>query len=177
MRDYLASVQLDRAKDVLQYGVPGMKWGQRRSNAQLASAAAARGAAAGKAAASSPDKSSGDAKSASAGSETPATRYARLKVQAKDGGASQMSDEDLKFFNSRTEALNKVRKMNETKPGWLNDASKTVLQKATQKAMQDIADTLANKYVSGPIIDNIGKHVPKEVAGKAAKEATKKVKS
>ena len=63
-----------------------------------------------------------------------------------------MSDADLKFFNARTEALAKVNKLNETKPGWLAGTTKSVLQQAAQKQMQAIADGIASKYISDPVI-------------------------
>jgi hypothetical protein len=165
MKDYLASLRKE-PHDALQYGVKGMKWGQRRSSSQLRAAAAKRAA--------TPDSA---ASKPPVGPESAATRYARLQNVAKSGGASQLSDEDLRFFNARTEAIAKVQKMNQVNPGWLSTTSKTVLQKAAQRQMQEIADAVANKYISGPIVDNIGKHISKEAASKAAGKAAKKVKS
>lgn len=78
-----------------------------------------------------------------------------------------MSDEDLKFFNARTEALKKVEKLNETRPGWLKETSRKVIQSAAEKQMQTIADAIANKHISGPLLDKIGKHAS-EAAKKAA---------
>lgn len=167
MKDYLAMLR-PKPEDALQYGVKGMRWGHRRTSSQLKAAAAKR-------AESAPKHDV--TKAPSSGVETSATRYARLKIQAKEGGASSMSDEDLKFFNARTEALAKVNKMNEVNPGWLSKTSKKIMQATAEQQMQAISSALANKYISGPIVDSIGKHVTKEAAAKAAKKAAEQAKS
>ena len=64
-----------------------------------------------------------------------------------------MSDTDLKFFNARTDAVAKVNKLNEEKPGWLAETSKTVLQNSAKRQMQMVSDTLADKYIGKPIAD------------------------
>lgn len=97
--------------------------------------------------------------------ESSSARYDRLAKQAKAGKASDMTEQDLKFFNARTDALAKINKMNEAKPGWLAETSKKVLQQTAQNTMQNIADGVAKKYVSGPILDSIGasgKKTPKK---------------
>lgn len=167
MKDYLAMLR-PQPKDALQYGVKGMRWGHRRTSSQLKAAAAKRAAEGPKHDVTKPTSS---------GAETAATRYARLKIQAKQGGASSMSDDDLKFFNARTEALAKVNKLNEVNPGWLSKTAKKVMLSTAEQQMQSISNALANKYISGPIVDNIGKHVTKEAAAKAAKKAAEKAKS
>lgn len=141
MRDYLGMIT-PKPEDRQDHGVKGMKWGVRRSSSQLKAAAAKRG-----------ESTSTSSSSKPSGPETSVQRYARLKAQAKSGGGNQMSEEDLKFFNARTEALAKVNKLNETNPGWLHTTTKTVLQQAAQRQMQAIADGIANKYISGPVID------------------------
>lgn len=156
-KDYLGMIKVKKG-DKLDYGVPGMKWGQRRSSAQLRAAAAKR--AAEDPSSKSPEKPSG--------TESSSARYARLAAAAKAGGGSQMDDADLKFFNARTDALSKVNKLNQSDPGWLKSTTKTVLQASAKKAMQEVADAVTGKYITVPITDAIGK------AAKDSSDAKKK---
>ena len=155
MRDYLAILKPE-AGDAVQYGVLGMKWGRRRTDAQIAKDTAERKASGEKV---TPTKkvevSSTTTTHHESASETSAQRYSRLQSQAKQGKAHEMSEADLKFFNSRTEALSKINKMNQKNPSWLGETSKKVLQQAAQNTMQQIADGVAKKYVSQPILDQI----------------------
>lgn len=148
MKDYLAMILREPA-DVLQYGVLGMKWGRRRTDAQLAKDIASRKAAGEEV---TPTKK---AAAITSGTETAAARYARLNGEAKGGGQSNWSQEDLQFYNSRTDALNKVNKLYETNPGWLSTTSKKVLQNTAQKTMQDISNGITNKYITAPVLDAI----------------------
>jgi hypothetical protein len=127
--------------EIKHYGIKGMKWGVRRTPAQLESAAKSEGG----------ESSSSSKSDAPSGSETSEQRYSRLAAQARSGKASSMSDADLKFFNARTEAMAKVNKLNEQKPGWLAQATKTVVQKTAQRSMQTISDALADKYINDRI--------------------------
>jgi glucan-binding YG repeat protein len=165
-KDYLASLKVEPA-DQVDHGIKGMKWGIRRSSSQLRAAAKTRKAAqpeTGKTGTQSSGKAptphlqnQAQKVGIQAHVESSPARYARLKAEAKAGKASQMTEQDLKFFNARTEALAKVNKMNEKKSGWLADTTKTVLLSSTQKSMQAVSDSVANKYISGPIIDAINK--------------------
>lgn len=148
MSDYRAVIRA-QATDLIQHGILGMKWGRRRTDAQIAADNAKR-------------KASGEevtptakAKQVAPGTETTQQRYARLTGEAKGGGQKNWSDEDLKFYNSRTEALAKVNKMFETNPGWLSTTSKRVLQNAAQRTMQDITNGVANKYITVPVLDAV----------------------
>jgi hypothetical protein len=143
-KDYLAIIK-PKPGDRLDYGVLGMKWGKRRSSAELKTAAAAR---------SEPTVKKPP------GEESSADRYSRLKAQAKGGGATSMSDADLKFFNARTEALAKVEKLNVTQESWLKKTTTTVLQNAAQKQMQQVADGIASKYIAKPIIAAVTDNTP-----------------
>jgi hypothetical protein len=164
-KDYLATLSPEPG-DKVDHGIKGMKWGIRRSSSQLRAAAKTRKAQpeAGKTGTQSSGKSptphiqnQAQKLGIQAHVESSPARYARLKAEAKAGKASQMTEQDLKFFNARTEALAKVNKMNEKKSGWLADTTKTVLLSSTQKSMQAVSDSVANKYISGPIIDAINK--------------------
>ena len=153
MRNYIAAI-FSKPEDAEQHGVKGMHWGVRRSDAQLKSDTKSRHA--------SGEKVTPTAKAKTViaehnGAETSSARYARLAAQAKAGRAADMNEPDLKFFNSRTEALAKINKLNETNPSWLSTTSKKVLQQAAQNTMQSIADGVAKKYISGPILEQINK--------------------
>lgn len=153
MPDYIA-MRLEEEKDAKQYGVKGQRWGVRRSSRELSAAAKVN-----------PPVKQVEAKKTAAASNTPAKkpagdiqkvesapdRYSRLAAQAKDGRAKEMSAEDLKFFNARTEALKKVEALNETKPGWLRETTVKVIQQSAQRQMQGVADAIADKYISDPI--------------------------
>jgi len=152
MKDYLALLKAKaKTGEVRQYGIRGMRWGIRRTDAQIAKDTVKR-------------KSSGEevtptekAKAAvtSSGDESASAKYARLSGEAKGGGASNWSEADLKFYNSRTEALSKVNKMFSQNPSWLASTSKKVLQQAAQTTMQDVASGVARKYITTPLLDSI----------------------
>lgn len=148
MPDYIA-MRLEEEKDAEHYGVPGQRWGVRRSSAQLRAAAKVNPPA--KQAAKKTETPAAPAKKPAGNIqdrvESSADRYSRLAAQAKDGRAKEMTQEDLKFFNARTEALSKVEKLNEKQPGWLRDTTTKVVQQSAQRQMQSIADTLADKYI------------------------------
>lgn len=142
MRDYLAILR-PKPSDALQFGIRGMRWGVRRTDAQLAKDIAARKA--------SGEPVTDSAKSAGikamTGEESSAERYSRLASQAKGGGASNMSEADLKFFNARTDAINKVNKMYETKPNWLVEAAGDVARQTVKNSMQSVTKSLTDKYI------------------------------
>jgi len=156
-RDYLGSHDVD-PDDRLDHGIKGMRWGIRRSDKQIATDHSKRAA--------SGEPVTKTAKSAAAPAathkgniqdhvESSSARYSRLAAQAKAGKASEMTEQDLKFFNARTDALAKINKMNEKDPSWLSKTTKTVLQNSAQKAMQDVADGVTKKFITKPLLDNI----------------------
>ena len=147
MTDYVGAF-LAKPKDLLQYGVRGMKWGIRRSDAQLAAASGKKGSETATSGAAPAKKSSGNIQD---NVESSSTRYARLDQQARAGKAFEMTEQDLKFYNARTEALSKVNKMHAEKPSWLRETATTVIQTTAQRQMQSVADALADKYVGAPI--------------------------
>lgn len=151
MRDFLSLRNLE-PKDLLQYGVLGMKWGRRRTDAQIKADVVNRASSGEKV---TPTKKAEAALKNTDGTETAAGRYARLSAEAKGGGAKSWSETDLKFYNSRTEALAKVDKMFEQNPGWLSTTSRKVLQTAAQRTMQDVANGVANKYITSKLLDTI----------------------
>jgi len=168
-KDYLA-MRKKEPGDKEDHGIKGQKWGIRRTPAQLASAIKARAQKghpvtptkkAEKVLSDSTKKGMYKPQSPPAGESSPA-RYARLQAQAKAGKASEMSEADLKFFNARTEALSKVAKLNEQKPGWLATTVKQVVQTTAQQQLQNVATTAANEF--------IGKRVSEQIVKAAAKK-------
>lgn len=170
-KDYL-SMERPSKGDMVQHGIKGMHWGIRRSRASLRESKAAHPTDPKKILVK--DSKTGEAHEAprtksapppveprkvvgAASGETSSARYARLEAQAKAGRADEMDEQDLKFFNARTEALAKINKLNQKDPGWLSSTSKKVLQKTAERQMQNVSDAIANKYVSGPIIESLGK--------------------
>jgi hypothetical protein len=173
MADYLSAF-FESPRDLKQYGVKGMKWYQRRSPAELAKA---RGASGAKKEGDSTKKetSSTSAPKKPAGNiqdnvESSSTRYARLDAQAKSGRASDMTEQDLKFYNARTDALAKINKLNQEQPSWLRETATTVIQTTAQRQMQAIANSLADKYVGNPIKDAMG--VGAAAAGSSKKKSS-----
>lgn len=135
--DYLGMRQVEVEEDAEHHGVKGMKWGIRRSKAQLEAAAKKSGG--------STETQKND------GPETSSQRYTRLKAAAASGKAGSLSDDDLKWFNARSEALAKINKMNQSKPGWLNKTVNDVIKQVAQEQIKSIASNAANKHISGPI--------------------------
>lgn len=127
----------DNVEDYLaHYGVPGMKWGIRKSGSTGSSKNAGPKA---------PPK-------AAPANETHGQRYDRLRSQIKTHGSNSLSQEDLNFVNARTEAIAKINKMNVASPGWLSDTSKVVMQETTKTLMKDIAGAAVKEYIAKPII-------------------------
>lgn len=181
--DYLAMQQVEN-KDAVQYGVKGQQWGVRRSSAALRAAAKVNPPAkqAAKKTEAAPAKKATAAPPAKKPEgniqdnvESSPARYARLADQAKSGKASEMSEQDLKFFNARTEALSKIDKLNETQPGWLRETSVRVLQQSAQRQMQSISDTVADKYIGDVLKGAIKKEAAETVEQAIASGAAKKL--
>jgi len=163
--DYLGMITAEPG-DKVDHGVKGMKWGVRRSSAQLKVAAAKRGEgeASTKSSEKKPESTSSSSSSSSSTSSTHSTtstvetsqaRYSRLAAQAKAGKAHEMSEADLKFFNARTEALAKVGKMYSKDENWLAKTSKEVLRNTAKNSMQAVATAVAQKYIDDRIVGSI----------------------
>ena len=157
MRDYEALMRAKKT-ELKQFGIRGMRWGIRRTDAQIAKDTVARKSSGEKVtptAKAEAATSSTKTESKPVSEESASQKYARLAGEAKGGGAKSWSEADLKFFNSRTEALTKVDKMFTQNPSWLRATSKKVLQQAAQTMMQDVASGVAKKYITTPILDSI----------------------
>lgn len=189
-------------EDALQYGVKGMKWGVRRSKAQLDKSKdidtpddpSHRPGGSGYRDDGTPYqthyrkdgtgyKKYADGKRIeldapkSDGPETSAQRYTRLRETAKSGKASGLSDEDLKWFNARTEALSKINKLNATNPGWLKKTLDEVTKNVAKQQIETVAKALANKHISDPLVEKITekqKKATEEAIKKGVEEALKK---
>jgi hypothetical protein len=155
--EYIAAF-LAGPKDLVHYGRKGMRWGVRRDRAALRADPVGKPSAKKESTEEKAKASSGSSAAKPSGNiqdnvESSATRYARLSQEAKSGRANAMTEQDLKFFNARTDALAKVNKLNETDPGWLSKTTKSVIQKSAQRQMQMVSDTIADKYIGKPIAD------------------------
>lgn len=154
--DYIGAFEVEEG-DKLDYGILGMKWGKRRPSSEIAKDTAKRKAEGEKV---TPTKKAAAIKPDSSPDKTPvtetsSTRYARLAQQAKGGGAKDMSEIDLKFFNARTEALAKVNKMNQSEPGWMSKTAKKVIQTTAERSLQSVSDAVAGKFITDPIISGL----------------------
>lgn len=153
--------------DKKDHGIKGQKWGVTRSAKDLAKGILQRKregkdvTPTAKAEKVIAKESGGDKKPESSDSKPAAKipgiqepapeRYARLQSEAKAGSAKDWNEADLKFFNARTEALSKVAKLNETQPGWLSTTAKGVLKTAAQRQLQQVANSVGDKYISEKI--------------------------
>lgn len=137
-KDYLGMFVAKEEEERLDYGIKGMKWGQRRSRAQLAAAK--------KGGTEKPD-----------GPESSSQKYSRLLAKSKKEGANSLSDEELRFVTQRGDAIRKVNQLNEKKPGWLADATKTALKNAAKREMQNITSNVAKKYISDELFPQSGR--------------------
>lgn len=166
MKDYLAA-HFAKPRDMKQAGVKGMRWGVRRDRATLRAAAKKR-------AAEKPEAKKAEEPRqvvGAASGETSAARYSRLAAEAKSGKAGEMSEQDLKFFNARTDALAKINKLNQQDPSWLKSTATKVLQQTAQTQMQNVADSLATKYIGDPIKASLKGQDPVKTLDQRAKEA------
>lgn len=179
-KDHLAMLSL-QPEDAEQHGIKGMKWGVRNSRASLKSAPAASASAPAKTHSHPagtnhvakkvgptvhPQPTNHVAKKNEAPKpdhhvEPSTNRYSRIQQDIKARKTNSLSSEDLNFYNSRTEALKKIAKMNEVQPSWISSTSKKVLQKTAEQVLSDVAGATAKKYISGPIIARIEKSAVK----------------
>lgn len=79
------------------------------------------------------------------GPESTADRYDRLLTKAKSQGANTFTDEELKFVSKRGEAINKVNRLNEKKPGWIRELTQQTIKEQTKKKMNSTIDAKVNK--------------------------------
>ena len=176
-KSYMAAIMAKPGEDALQYGVKGMKWGVRKAD----SSSSSKGGPTKLPPRSHepPDGKGGptklpprshnppvkieegpgkvpDGPRKQSAAEPSAERYARLREQARLGKAHLMSEDDLKFFNARTEALAKINKLYQQDPSWISKTSKKVVQNVAEKAIQDVANHVATKYITVPVTKAIG---------------------
>lgn len=175
--DYLAYHKAEEG-DAVQYGVLGMRWGKRRSDDAIAADAVTRAKAGEPITAT---KKLASAVKAPSGPESSHDRYARIASVAKGGGAKGLSDDDLKFFNARTEAIKKVDKMFEEKPSWLRSTSEDVVRAVAKQQMQAVLAAVATKMISARVNEamtqaqaNAQKAAIKEGIKKGLEDAAKK---
>lgn len=132
-------VSVDVVTEMQHHGIKGMKWGVRRSAEELSVA-------------NTPHPGASPVSG-----ETSQERYSRIKTVVTDKKAEDLSDDDLRFFNNRNDALNRINKLNEANPNWIAETAKSVLQTVAKQQVQKIANGSANKYVSSPVLEQINK--------------------
>lgn len=137
--EFMAHADLEGDDFLAHYGVPGMKWGIRKSNASGGSKSGGKSAPKGP-----PPKAPAN--------EAASQKYNRLRTQIKTHGPNSLEPDELNFVNARTEAIAKVNKMNLSSPGWLTDTSKVVLQDTTKTLMKDLAKAAVKEYIAKPLI-------------------------
>ncbi len=128
------------------YGIKGQKWGVRRSDAELSGAA--------KTSEKTPTVEVRQVVGAASG-ESSSDRYTRLLGEAKNNGASSLSDQDLKFINARKQAVDQVAKMTQENPNWLKETGEKVLKNTAQTQLQNLSDSLAKKYIGDRLADKL----------------------
>lgn len=138
--DYLANREVEEG-DKVDYGIKGQKWGIRRTKAQL-QAADSKG-------------TSEDKPKTPPANESASQKYDRLKSEAKAGRSSQLSDEDLRWFNARTDALTRINKLNQRDPNWLKNTTKQVLRDVAKETMKSVVTGAAKQYISNPLVDSL----------------------
>ena len=172
----LKAIDRPGPEDALQYGVKGMKWGIRKDRGKGGDGG---GSGEGKTSQTKGDQPGGKGggkqqsteKSnpglkALTGEETSSARYARLQTEAKSGLQTNWTDQDLKFFNARTEAIGKINKMYQKEPNWLVETLKDTAKQQAKNAL--------NQYV-GNVTQNYIKELTKAPPESAASIANKKV--
>ena len=155
MKDYVQSA-IEEDGDLMQSGVKGMRWGVRKRDSSGASAGGKKETTSVVAKkveavpAKAPAKTDlGEDKQVvgAASGESSAARYDRLAGQAANGRAHEMTEQDLKFFNARTDAIAKVNKMYAPQENWLAKAAKESGKQAVQKGMTKLATKAIDKLV------------------------------
>lgn len=81
------------------------------------------------------------------GEETSAARYSRLQNEAKSGLQTNWTDQDLKFFNARTEAIGKINKMYQKEPNWLVETLKDTAKQQAKNALNQYVGNVTQNYI------------------------------
>lgn len=147
-QEYVALFSAKRGSELLHYGVKGMKWGVRRSNSggRLTSTPAAA-----KAHAEGRVHTKTETAPHSGAQESSIAQYNRLKKQVAKKGASSLSDEELRFLNSRAEAISKANKTFHNQNSWLSKNVKSSLDAAASKLMKDVVQAAVTKHAATPL--------------------------
>lgn len=158
--DYLG---VNRDDDLKHVGVKGMKWGVRRARGAAGTPSSAGSSKGGSNSATKTKDVVGKAKSSNValakqlvkdtvkGPESSIDKYNRLKKEVASGKANKLNDDDLKFLNSRAEALAKANKAFNQKGSWLEKTVKSAIDNAAQAQAKNAANLVAQKYVGDRI--------------------------
>ncbi len=213
-QDYVGSFKTDRGSDLLHFGVPGMKWGVRRSRSagggsssrpkptkdrkrEVESAAKAKqhaeltaridkikngngrplvvkGKQLSKAESvkhleeqakkvapktkpepKAPAKSTNESETVklsdgteiTVGKKVTVTKdFEALKTQVREKGANSLTDDELKYVNSRTEAVRKANEAYKQPESWLAKTVKSTIKTALDQQLKKTTDVAANHF-------------------------------
>jgi hypothetical protein len=107
------------------------------------------------------------------GPETHSQRYERIRTIAKAGRTKDLSDDDMRFFNNRSQAIHKVNAYTAKKPHWAKETGVKVLQNTATAAVGGVAAAVTARYVTKPLIDGLGKLATSQAAKLAALKVAK----
>lgn len=78
-----------------------------------------------------------------------------LKVQVRKKGANSLTDDELKYLNSRTEAINKARASYAKKDGWLAKNVKSSVDKALSQQLSRVVGAATAKYLGDVLVGKV----------------------
>lgn len=159
-QDFVASFSAVKGTDLLHHGVKGQKWGVRRARGpgglvDKSSSGSGRSAAktdhVGKAKGSTQTLS----KPAHSGTETSIDRYTRLKSEVKKNGAHKLNDDDLKFFNARTDAVKRANQTFNKKGSFLQKTVQLAIAAAATKLIKDVTQAAVSQHVTPSLFNSL----------------------
>jgi hypothetical protein len=87
-------------------------------------------------------------------------KYNRLKAEVKKGNANKLDDDDLKFLNSRADAIAKANKAFNQQGSWLQKTVQTAVDNALQTQAKKAANLVAEKYIGAKLEKKLKVKIP-----------------
>lgn len=154
-QEYVASFNAAKGTELLHYGVRGMRWGVRNSPSSSGGGGGGNSTVKVGRIVAHPRSTSGKGEVVTLHpqphvlplhhppvNESSIQRYARLRTQVKLIGPHHLSDDDLKFFNARAEALTKAKKVVQNPQSRIHKAINEALDAALKKVLSKSTDAL-----------------------------------